>query len=165
LRGRSQRGVGSRASTGTARGTGSPSWSAGTTSTSATTRRGSAARGSSPSQAAAAASASGSTAPGATASKEVQALDVARAAESLLHADARRIAGRSFNCYDRYVGEEQVARVAKELTGSATTASDLSRAPKHQIDTAKLRPLGMAFGGEALLRRTAQEPIDAHRAP
>ena len=95
--------------------------------------------------------------------KEVHALDVARAVELLLRADARRVAGQSFNCYDRYVSEEQVARIAQELTGSASAISDLNRGPKHQIDTAKLRALGMTFGGEALLRRTAQELIDAHR--
>jgi nucleoside-diphosphate-sugar epimerase len=95
--------------------------------------------------------------------KEVHALDVARAAELLLGADARRVAGQSFNCYDRYVSEEQVARLAKELSGSASAISDLNRGPKHQIDTAKIRALGMTFGGEALLRRTVQELIDAHR--
>jgi nucleoside-diphosphate-sugar epimerase len=95
--------------------------------------------------------------------KEVHALDVARAAELLLRADARRVAGQSFNCYDLYVSEEQVARIAKELTGCASAISDLNRGPKHQIDTAKIRALGMTFGGEALLRRTVQELIDAHR--
>ena len=96
--------------------------------------------------------------------KEVHALDVARAVELLLRADAQRVAGQSFNCYDLYVSEEQVARIAKELTGSASAISDLNRGPKHQIDTAKIHALGMTFGGEALLRRTVQELIDAHRA-
>jgi nucleoside-diphosphate-sugar epimerase len=96
--------------------------------------------------------------------KEVHARDVAQAVELLLRADAQRVAGQSFNCYDRYVSEEQVARIAKELTGSASAISDLNRGPKHQIDTAKIRALGMTFGGEALLRRTVQELIDAHRA-
>jgi nucleoside-diphosphate-sugar epimerase len=96
--------------------------------------------------------------------KEVHARDVARALELLLGADARPVAGQSFNCYDRYVSEEQVARIAKELTGSAGAISDLNRGPRHQIDTAKIRALGMTFGGEALLRRTVQQLIDAHRA-
>src|SRR5262245_41418631 len=95
--------------------------------------------------------------------KEVHAADVARAAELLLLADAKRVAGQSFNCYDRYVAEEQVARIAKELTGSPGEVSDLNRGPKHQIDTSKLRALGMTFGGEALLRRTVQELVEAHR--
>jgi len=96
--------------------------------------------------------------------KEVHALDVARAVELLLRTDAKRIAGQSFNCYDLYVSEERVARIAKDLTGSASVISDLNRGPKHQIVTAKIRAMGMAFGGEALLRQTVQELIDAHRA-
>ena len=96
--------------------------------------------------------------------KEVHAADVARAVELLLTADAAAVAGQAFNCYDRYVSEEQVARIAKELTGSASAISDLNRGPRHQIDMAKLRALGMTLGGEALLRRTVQELIDAHRA-
>jgi nucleoside-diphosphate-sugar epimerase len=96
--------------------------------------------------------------------KEVHAADVARAVELLLRADARDIAGQSFNCYDRYVAEEQVARMAKELTGSASVIADLNRGPKHQIDTGKIRSLGMTFGGEALLRRTVEELIEAQRA-
>jgi nucleoside-diphosphate-sugar epimerase len=95
--------------------------------------------------------------------KEVHALDVARAVELLLRTDAARVAGQSFNCCDRYVSEEQVARIAKELTSSASVISDVNRGPKHQIDTKKIRGLGMTFGGEALLRRTVQELIDAHR--
>jgi nucleoside-diphosphate-sugar epimerase len=97
--------------------------------------------------------------------KEVHALDVARAVELLLRVDARRIAGQSFNCYDLYVADEQVARIAKELTGSASTISNLNGGPKHQIDTSKIRALGMTFGGEALLRRTVQELIEVHRRP
>jgi nucleoside-diphosphate-sugar epimerase len=96
--------------------------------------------------------------------KEVHAADVARAVELLLQADTKLIAGQSFNCYDLYVSEEQVARIAKELTGSVSTISDLNHGPKHQIDTSKIRALGMTFGGEALLRRTVQELIEAQRA-
>ncbi len=67
--------------------------------------------------------------------KEVHALDVARAVELLLKADARAVAGQAFNCYDLYVAEEQVARIARELTGSPSEISALNRGPKHQIDT------------------------------
>jgi nucleoside-diphosphate-sugar epimerase len=95
--------------------------------------------------------------------KEVHAADVARAVELLLRADAERIAGQSFNCYDCYISEEQVARIAKELTGSASVIANLNRGPKHQIDTAKLRALGMTFGGEPLLRETVREMVEAHR--
>jgi nucleoside-diphosphate-sugar epimerase len=97
--------------------------------------------------------------------KEVHAADVARAVELLLGADAQRVAGQSFNCYDLYISEERVARIARELTGSTSPISDLNRGPRHQIETAKIRALGMTFGGEALLRRTVQELIEAHRRP
>jgi nucleoside-diphosphate-sugar epimerase len=96
--------------------------------------------------------------------KEVHAADVARAVELLLKADAQAVAGQAFNCYDLYVSEEHVARLAKELTGSASAISQTNRGPKHQIDTKKLRALGMTFGGEGLLRRTVGELVNAHRA-
>lgn len=96
--------------------------------------------------------------------KEVHAADVARAVELLLTADAKAIAGQAFNCYDRYVAEEQVARIAKELTGSQSEIVPLNRGPKHQIDTRKIRALGMTFGGEELLRRTVQELVEAWRS-
>jgi nucleoside-diphosphate-sugar epimerase len=93
--------------------------------------------------------------------KEVHALDVGRAVELLLNADAAAITGQAYNCYDIYVAEQDVARIAKELTGSRTDVADLNRGPKNQIVTKKLRALGMSFGGEALLRRTVQELLDA----
>jgi nucleoside-diphosphate-sugar epimerase len=96
--------------------------------------------------------------------KEVHALDVARAVLLLLHAEATAIAGQSFNCYDLYVAEEHVARIAKELSGSLSEIASLNRGPKHQIDTHKLRALGMTFGGQELLRRTVGELIEAQRA-
>jgi nucleoside-diphosphate-sugar epimerase len=95
--------------------------------------------------------------------KEVHAADVARAVELLLRADAQRIAGQSFNCYDLYVAEEHVARIAKELTGSASAISGSNRGPKHQIDTTKIRTMGMTFGGEVLLRQTVQDLVKAQR--
>jgi nucleoside-diphosphate-sugar epimerase len=95
--------------------------------------------------------------------KEVHAADVARAVGLLLTADGRAIAGQAFNCYDRYVAEQDVARIAQELTGSPSTIADLNRGPKHQIVTAKLRALGMTFGGEELLRRTVAELIEAQQ--
>jgi nucleoside-diphosphate-sugar epimerase len=95
--------------------------------------------------------------------KEVHAADVARAVALLLGADAAVITGQAYNCYDRYVAEQDVARIAKELTGSPGDIADRNRGPKNQIDTRKLRALGMTFGGEALLRRTVQELVEAHR--
>jgi nucleoside-diphosphate-sugar epimerase len=95
--------------------------------------------------------------------KEVHAADVARAVEVLLNADARPITGQAFNCYDRYVAEEEVARIAKELTGSPSTITPSNRGPKHQIGMEKLHALGMRFGGEARLRQTVGELLEAHK--
>ena len=99
----------------------------------------------------------------ATGGKEVHAADVTRAAELLLHVDAKAITGQAFNCYDLYVAEQHVAAIAKELTGSPSAIADLNRGPKHQIDTRKIRALGMTFGGDPLLRRTVAELVEAHR--
>ena len=95
--------------------------------------------------------------------KEVHVADVARAVELLLNADTKAIAGQSFNCYDFYIAEEHVAGIAKELTRSSSDITRLNRGPKHQIDSGKIRGLGMTFGGESLLRRTVEELIAAHR--
>jgi nucleoside-diphosphate-sugar epimerase len=94
--------------------------------------------------------------------KEVHAADVARAVDLLIHADAKAVTGQAFNCYDRYVAEQHVAGIAKELTGSRSAIADLNRGPKHQIDTRKLRALGMTFGGEPLLRGMVAELVAAH---
>ena len=74
------------------------------------------------------------------------------------------IAGQAFNCYDCYIAEQHVARLAKEISDSSSVIADLNRGPKHQIETGKLRALGMTFGGEALLRRTVADLIAAHTA-
>jgi nucleoside-diphosphate-sugar epimerase len=95
--------------------------------------------------------------------KEVHALDVARAVGILLNADAKAITGQAFNCYDRYIAEQEVARISRVLTGSPSTIADLNRGPKNVIVTDKLRALGMRFGGDALLRQTVQELVAAHR--
>ncbi|MBL8796631.1 MAG: NAD(P)-dependent oxidoreductase [Planctomycetia bacterium] len=95
--------------------------------------------------------------------KEVHAADVAKAADLLLCADAKTVAGQAYNCCDRYIAEREVARIARELSGSASTIADVNRGPKHQIDTRKLRGLGMQFGGETLLRQTVAELVAAWR--
>ena len=68
--------------------------------------------------------------------KEVHAADVAKAASLLLHADANRIAGEAFNCYDCYVSNYEVATLAKAVAGGhaeisgepcATQTSDRNR--------------------------------------
>lgn len=95
--------------------------------------------------------------------KEVHARDVARAVELLLGASGT--AGQCYNCYDLYVAERQVAQIARELSGSRSTIGGVNRGPRHQIETGKLRALGMEFGGEALLRETIGELVRAASQP
>lgn len=90
--------------------------------------------------------------------KEVHANDVAKAVGILLTAEG--VAGQAYNCYDMYVAEQTVARLAREITGSSSTIEQLNKGPKHQIDTSKLRALGMTFGGEALLKETIREMLE-----
>lgn len=93
--------------------------------------------------------------------KEVHAEDVARAAELLLNAEPQAVAGQVFNCYDRYVAEQDVARIVKDLTGSSNSIAITNRGPKHQIVTSKLCALGMKFGGAPLLRQTIAQLVEA----
>jgi nucleoside-diphosphate-sugar epimerase len=95
--------------------------------------------------------------------KEVHAADVGKGVELLLMADAKAVAGQSYNCYDCYISEQQVAGIAKELAKSLSEIADLNRGAKSQIVTSKLRALGMTFGGEALLRKTVAELVQAYR--
>jgi nucleoside-diphosphate-sugar epimerase len=91
--------------------------------------------------------------------KEVHASDVAKAASLLLHADG--VAGQSYNCYDMYISDEEVARVAQRVTGSSSRISGQNKGPKNQIVTDKLRALGMTFGGHALLEETVAQMLNA----
>ena len=93
--------------------------------------------------------------------KEVHAADVANAVSILLHAAPDRVAGQSFNCYDMYIADELVARTAAQISGSKAAISNLNRGPKNQIDTAKIRALGMTFGGSKLLEQTVRQLVDA----
>lgn len=96
--------------------------------------------------------------------KEVHAADVAKAVDILLSADEDAIRGQAFNCCEGYIAEQRVAQIAKELSGSSSSIADLNEGPKHQIENAKLRALGMEFGGESLLRDTVSKLIEAHRS-
>jgi nucleoside-diphosphate-sugar epimerase len=91
--------------------------------------------------------------------KEVHAADVARATGLLLTAE--NIAGQSYNCYDLYVSEYDVATLARELSGSRAVIRGEPRQPKHQIETGKLRALGMTFGGRPLLEQTIRQLLEA----
>jgi nucleoside-diphosphate-sugar epimerase len=94
--------------------------------------------------------------------KEVHAADVARAVDLLLTVDENAMRGQAFNCYDMYIADQDVARIAKEISGSKSDIADLNRGPKHQIVTDKIRKLGMAFGGCERLRQTVAELVAAH---
>lgn len=91
--------------------------------------------------------------------KEVYAGDVAKAVAILLTAEG--IAGEAFNCYDMYIAVQDVAAIAQEMTGSASTIEYLNKGPKNQINTKKLRELGLRFSGDAALERTVRELLKA----
>lgn len=91
--------------------------------------------------------------------KEVHAADVAKAVGILLTADG--IAGQAYNCYDMYVAHQDVAEIAKTLTGSTSRIDTPNKGPKSQIDTSKIRALGMTFGGRDLLEHTIREMLEA----
>jgi nucleoside-diphosphate-sugar epimerase len=93
--------------------------------------------------------------------KEVHAADVAKAVSLLLEADPAKIAGEAFACYDQYIADLEVATIAQELTGSHSTIRGTAPTPKNQIVTAKLRALGMTFGGRPLLVETVKALIAA----
>ncbi|RJP30405.1 MAG: NAD(P)-dependent oxidoreductase [Phycisphaerales bacterium] len=91
--------------------------------------------------------------------KQVHASDVAKAVGILLRADGIR--GQAYNCYDAYVADQDVAAIARRITGSESQINKLNRGPKHQIDTSKLRALGMTFGGRELLEATVCRLVEA----
>lgn len=87
--------------------------------------------------------------------KEVHAADVAKAVSILLHAEGT--AGQAYNCYDTYIADQNVAQIAKRLTGSSSEIAQINKGPKHQISTEKLRALGMTFGGHEPLEDTIRQ--------
>jgi nucleoside-diphosphate-sugar epimerase len=91
--------------------------------------------------------------------KEVHAGDVARGVGLLLKAEG--IAGEAYNCYDRYVTEREVAMVARKISGSRSEIVGDPMEPKHQIETQKIRSLGMTFGGADLLQETITQMVEA----
>lgn len=92
--------------------------------------------------------------------KEVHAADVAKAAELLLKSDG--VAGECYNCYDIYIAERHVAELAREFSGSDAEIGGVNRGPKYQIETGKIRALGLTFGGEELLRQTVASLVSSH---
>lgn len=90
--------------------------------------------------------------------KEVHAADVALAVEILLRAEGT--AGQAYNCYDMYIAERDVAEIARDLTGSKSRIESRNTGAKNQIDTSKLRGLGMTFGGRDRLICTVRELLE-----
>lgn len=91
--------------------------------------------------------------------KEVHAADVARAVEILLQAE--QIAGQAYNCYDRYISEYEVAQLARRIAHSSSEITGERNRPRHEIETGKLRALGMEFGGQELLEQTVAQLVAA----
>ena len=88
--------------------------------------------------------------------KEVHAADVARAVTLLLEADG--VNGQSYACYERYISRREVADVAAELCGSASRIKGEPKQPVNQIETKKIRALGMEFD-PSWLRATLTEMV------
>jgi len=87
--------------------------------------------------------------------KEVHVADVAKAIQVLLKADG--VAGQAYSCYDRYISDYDVATMAKQISGSNSEIVGEQRSPKYEIDSSKIKSLGMQFGGEERLRETIEE--------
>ena len=94
--------------------------------------------------------------------KEVHVQDCATAVSLLLKADG--IAGQAYNCYDRYIADQDIAEIAREITGSKSEITRMNHGCKNQIDTSKIESLGMRFGGEKLLKQYVQNLVDAIEA-
>jgi hypothetical protein len=54
-----------------------------------------------------------------------------------------------------------VAQLAKKFSGSDATIQGGQTTPKNQIETGKIRSLGMGFGGRAQLERTVRQMVEA----
>jgi len=93
--------------------------------------------------------------------KEVHAQDVARAVEILL--TAPNVAGQAYACYDRYVSEYEVAEIARDIAGTDSPIQGAAKTPRHEIQTGKIRALGMAFGGTPQLRQTIAQMVERIR--
>ena len=89
--------------------------------------------------------------------KEVHVDDVATGIGVLLE---KGEAGEAYACYDRYVSQFEVAEIAKELAGSQSEIRGERTVPKNEIDTSKIRELGMKFGGTEKLRATIGQLIE-----
>ena len=93
--------------------------------------------------------------------KEVHAADCAEAVNLLLNARLDQIQGQAFNCCDMYIADQDVAVIARSLIGSGSQIAMLNKGCQHEIDTSKIRALGMQFGGKQQLERAVEQLIEA----
>ena len=96
--------------------------------------------------------------------KEVHVSDVAKAIVLLLDS-AKQVNGEIFNCTDRFISEHEVATFAREICQSPSQILGPPKIPKNQIQTGKLRALGMEFGGTPLLKNTIRELVQRIQCP
>jgi len=90
--------------------------------------------------------------------KEVHVADVAKAIQILLSADG--VAGQAYSCYDRYISQFDVATMARSLCGSDSEIVGEQKRPKHEIDSSRIRALGMEFGGTERLEATVTQMLE-----
>ncbi|QDT02633.1 UDP-glucose 4-epimerase [Rubripirellula lacrimiformis] len=92
-------------------------------------------------------------------SKSVHVDDVATAIDTLIQTD-ETVAGETFLCSDRLISTHEVATIARRLSGSDSAITGTAKQSKHEIDTAKIRRLGVTFSGTSLLESTIQQLVD-----
>ena len=59
------------------------------------------------------------------------------------------------------ISRHEVAEIAKRLSGSHATIRGEPKVAKNTIETAKIRNLGMTFGGTPLLEHTVDQMLQA----
>ena len=91
--------------------------------------------------------------------KVVHARDVARATMLLLTAEG--VAGEVYHCVDLFVTDRQVAEIAREVAETLSRITGPAPGSTHPITSAKLKNLGLTFGGDALLKRTIANSVHA----
>ena len=92
--------------------------------------------------------------------KEVHAADVAQAVSLLL--SSADVSGQVYACYERYISKREVADLAIELAGSSSRVTGELKEPANQIQTGKIRKLGMEFD-PSRLRSTLAELVERVR--
>lgn len=89
--------------------------------------------------------------------KEVHVSDVAQAIRVLLAAPAEKVVGEAFSCCDAFYSHRNVATLAKRISASPADILGAQKSPKHQIETMKIRSLGMEFSGMRTFERTVSD--------